>query len=81
VGSLFLSTYYFTWPAYGFLLGESLAGEGQPVAFTAPLQGAMIGWAVGSVLRSLFPFGGSQSEAPPSEKGEENTQERSGSPK
>jgi serine/threonine protein kinase len=37
-------------PAFGFLLGELVAGDVQPAAFTAPLTGAMIGWAAGVVL-------------------------------
>jgi hypothetical protein len=40
-------------PALGFLLGRLIAGGKEPAAFTAPLNGATIGYAVGLMLSAL----------------------------
>ncbi len=75
-----LSMTPFFWPAYGFQLGELVAGEVQPAAFTVPLHGAMIGWAVGSILGALNPVGLGKTEVPAPETGQDRDRNQPGSP-
>jgi hypothetical protein len=42
-------------PPLGFLLGQLVGGDAQPAAFSVPLQGAMLGWAVTGLLHVAVP--------------------------
>jgi hypothetical protein len=63
---------------FGFMVGELVAGDVQPTALTAPLHGAIIGWAVGIILGA--PWAG-QMEAPVPKKDAGQQESEKGSPK